>query len=118
MDVFNGDEHRLCPARPSDAPSMERVSGLQRALLPLIFVCRYVFPSDPHQGVIDLTAEDRPFYFNEYSGELSVDFPRAERKFRGGILAYVAMTRMYRLANPELLSPGTVRQLAPHVIPH
>lgn len=49
----------------------------------------YAFPSDPHQGVIDLTSDERPFYFNDYSGELSLEFPRAERKFRGGILAYV-----------------------------
>ncbi|KIP11786.1 hypothetical protein PHLGIDRAFT_83110 [Phlebiopsis gigantea 11061_1 CR5-6] len=47
----------------------------------------YAFPSEPHQGVIDLTADDRPFYFNEFSGELSLEFPKAERKFRGGILA-------------------------------
>ncbi|EKM61408.1 uncharacterized protein PHACADRAFT_111980 [Phanerochaete carnosa HHB-10118-sp] len=49
----------------------------------------YTFPSDPHQSqdIIDLTVDDRPFYFNEYSGELSLELPRAERKFRGGILA-------------------------------
>lgn len=37
--------------------------------------------------MIDLTADDIAFYFNEYSGELSLEFPKAERKFRGGILA-------------------------------
>lgn len=58
-------------------------------LLYLTLLFRYTFPSDPHRGVIDLTAEDRPFYFNGYSGELSLQFPRAERKFKGGILAYV-----------------------------
>lgn len=36
---------------------------------------------------MDLTADEQPFYFNEYSGELSLDFPRAERKCKGGILA-------------------------------
>ncbi|KAI0684760.1 SNF2 family N-terminal domain-containing protein [Cytidiella melzeri] len=46
----------------------------------------YTFPADPNAGVIDLT-DERPFYFNEYSGELSLEFPRAERKFKGGILA-------------------------------
>ncbi|KAI0095220.1 SNF2 family N-terminal domain-containing protein [Irpex rosettiformis] len=46
----------------------------------------YAFPADPNIGVIDLT-DERPFYFNEYSGELSLEFPVAERKFKGGILA-------------------------------
>ncbi|KAH9837360.1 SNF2 family N-terminal domain-containing protein [Rhodofomes roseus] len=49
----------------------------------------YLFPLEPNNGVIDLTADDRAFYFNEYSGELSLQFPKAERKCRGGILAYV-----------------------------
>ncbi|KAH9929764.1 SNF2 family N-terminal domain-containing protein [Fomitopsis serialis] len=47
----------------------------------------YLFPLEPNNGVIDLTADDRAFYFNEYSGELSLQFPKAERKCRGGILA-------------------------------
>ena len=50
---------------------------------------RYVFPCEPVEGIIDLTSEDRAFYFNPYSGELSLTFPKAERKCRGGILAYV-----------------------------
>jgi DNA repair protein RAD5 len=37
-------------------------------------------------GIIDLT-EERPFYFNEFSGELSLEFPKATREFKGGILA-------------------------------
>ena len=37
--------------------------------------------------VIDLTADDNLFYFNPYSGELRLDFPKAERNCRGGILA-------------------------------
>lgn len=49
---------------------------------------RYAFPSDPSNDVIDLT-DERPFYFNEYSGELSLEFPKAERLFKGGILASV-----------------------------
>jgi DNA repair protein RAD5 len=48
---------------------------------------RYVFPSEPVEGVIDLTEDEKPFYFNPYSGELSLDFPKSERKFKGGILA-------------------------------
>ncbi|OSD03366.1 hypothetical protein PYCCODRAFT_1366011 [Trametes coccinea BRFM310] len=47
----------------------------------------YTFPFDPNDETIDLTVDERPFYFNEYSGELSLDFPKAERKCRGGILA-------------------------------
>lgn len=50
---------------------------------------RYGFPTAPG-GVIDLTVDDKVFYFNEYSGELTLKFPKAERKFKGGILAYVS----------------------------
>jgi DNA repair protein RAD5 len=55
-----------------------------------MFVIRYVFPCEAVDGVIDMTADDRPFWFNPYSGELSLEFPKAERKCKGGILAYVA----------------------------
>ncbi|KAF7347384.1 DNA repair protein RAD5 [Mycena venus] len=48
---------------------------------------QYAFPHPHDGGVIDLTADEKPFYFNPYSGELSLDFPKAERKGRGGILA-------------------------------
>jgi DNA repair protein RAD5 len=48
---------------------------------------RYVFPPEPCDGIIDLTQEGQPFYFNPYSGELSLDFPKAERRCKGGILA-------------------------------
>ncbi|TBU52304.1 SNF2 family N-terminal domain-containing protein [Dichomitus squalens] len=47
----------------------------------------YPFPFDPNDDMIDLTADERSFYFNEYSGELSLEFPKAERKCKGGILA-------------------------------
>ncbi|KAJ3556710.1 hypothetical protein NM688_g1873 [Phlebia brevispora] len=47
---------------------------------------KYVFPFDPSHEVIDLTEEEY-FYFNEYSGELSLTMPKAERTFKGGILA-------------------------------
>lgn len=47
----------------------------------------YAFPAEPRDGIIDLTEDERPFYFNPYSGELSLDFPKAERKLKGGILA-------------------------------
>lgn len=48
---------------------------------------RYVFPPEASDGVIDLCQDEVPFYFNPYSGELSLEFPRAERNCRGGILA-------------------------------
>ncbi|KAJ7110331.1 DNA repair protein RAD5 [Mycena crocata] len=51
---------------------------------------QYAFPPPRDGGVIDLTADETPFYFNPYSGELSLEFPRAERKGRGGILALLA----------------------------
>ncbi|KZV84501.1 hypothetical protein EXIGLDRAFT_741898 [Exidia glandulosa HHB12029] len=50
----------------------------------------YTFPHDISDtgdaAVLDLT-DEVSFYFNSYSGELSLAFPRAERKCRGGILA-------------------------------
>ena len=50
---------------------------------------RFIFPSEPPEGVIDLTTIEysRSFYFNPYSGELSLEFPKAEVKCPGGILA-------------------------------
>jgi DNA repair protein RAD5 len=48
---------------------------------------RYIFPTEPGGGIIDLTLDEKPFYFNAYSGELSLDFPKSERKCKGGILA-------------------------------
>ncbi|KAL0951755.1 hypothetical protein HGRIS_008427 [Hohenbuehelia grisea] len=47
----------------------------------------YAFPPLPStDDIIDLT-DDRPFYFNPYSGELSLQFPKAVKNCRGGILA-------------------------------
>ncbi|RDX51210.1 hypothetical protein OH76DRAFT_1347561 [Lentinus brumalis] len=51
----------------------------------------YVFPFDPNDQMIDLTADEWSFYFNEYSGELSLEFPKAERKGKGGILAVASI---------------------------
>ncbi|KAK7064681.1 DNA repair protein RAD5 [Favolaschia claudopus] len=48
---------------------------------------KYLFPPPRDGGVIDLTDDDKPFYFNPFYGELSLEFPKAERKGRGGILA-------------------------------
>ncbi|KAF9469748.1 DNA repair protein RAD5 [Collybia nuda] len=50
---------------------------------------QYVFPEKPslHGEPIDLTADEIPFYMNSYSGEMSLEFPKAERPCRGGILA-------------------------------
>ncbi|KAG7099770.1 hypothetical protein E1B28_001582 [Marasmius oreades] len=49
----------------------------------------YLFPIQPStEGIIDLTDENEQyFYFNPYSGELSLAFPKAERNCKGGILA-------------------------------
>ncbi|KAI0828919.1 SNF2 family N-terminal domain-containing protein [Trametes gibbosa] len=58
----------------------------------------YTFPFDPNNDTIDLTADEQPFYFNEYSGELSLDFPKAERKCKGGILADVGMGKTIMLS--------------------
>ena len=52
---------------------------------------RFLFPPEPDpDGLIDLTAEEQPFYYNTHSGELSLEFPHAGISCRGGILAYVS----------------------------
>ncbi|KZS91640.1 hypothetical protein SISNIDRAFT_456554, partial [Sistotremastrum niveocremeum HHB9708] len=60
----------------------------------------YIFPPEPgDDGLIDLTfeEEDNYFYFNPYSGELTLDFPRSERTCRGGILADVGMGKTIQM---------------------
>ncbi|KAG8832472.1 DNA helicase rad5 [Serendipita sp. 399] len=47
----------------------------------------FAFPSEPTDtGVIDLCEDEQPFYFNPYSGELSLEFPQSTTNSRGGIL--------------------------------
>jgi hypothetical protein len=41
---------------------------------------RCLFPPEPRDGIIGLTEDETAFYFNPYSGEPSLDFPKAERK--------------------------------------
>ncbi len=43
---------------------------------------RYAFPIKTDSEIIDLTADEKPFYFNPYSGELSLTFPR-QREIAG-----------------------------------
>ncbi|CAE6511521.1 unnamed protein product [Rhizoctonia solani] len=47
----------------------------------------YVFPFEEDDGVIDLCADERSFYFNPYSGELSLNFVKTENHKKGGVLA-------------------------------
>ncbi|KIJ52509.1 hypothetical protein M422DRAFT_202622 [Sphaerobolus stellatus SS14] len=48
----------------------------------------YAFPYEElADGILDITEEPKHFYLNPYSGELSMAFPRVEKKCRGGILA-------------------------------
>ncbi|CAE6450930.1 unnamed protein product [Rhizoctonia solani] len=47
----------------------------------------YIFPFEEDDGVIDLCADERSFYFNPYSGELSLNFVRTENHKKGGVLA-------------------------------
>ncbi|KAK0233552.1 SNF2 family N-terminal domain-containing protein [Armillaria fumosa] len=61
--------------------------------------CQYAFPIKTDSEIIDLTADEKPFYFNPYSGELSLTFPKAERNCRGGILAYVGMGKTIMLSS-------------------
>ncbi|KAJ3978119.1 DNA repair protein RAD5 [Lentinula raphanica] len=43
----------------------------------------YAFHTKPEQGCIDLTADDKLFYLNPYSGEMTLEFPRSEHDCRG-----------------------------------
>ncbi|KAF8831949.1 hypothetical protein HHX47_DHR1000904 [Lentinula edodes] len=51
----------------------------------------YAFPAKPDGGFIDLTEDEKPFYLNPYSGEMTLNFPKSERNCKGGILADVGM---------------------------
>ncbi|KAG6872018.1 hypothetical protein C0995_013829 [Termitomyces sp. Mi166 len=53
-------------------------------------VTRYVFPEKPAVmgGVIDL--DEKPFYMNSYSGEMSLEFPRSEGVFLRTVLLFVS----------------------------
>ncbi|KAB5589602.1 hypothetical protein CTheo_6954 [Ceratobasidium theobromae] len=67
----------------------------------------YVFPFEEDGGVIDLCADERSFYFNPYSGELSLDFVKAETHARGGVLADVGMGKSIMTASLIHTSRGT-----------
>ncbi|KAK0481797.1 P-loop containing nucleoside triphosphate hydrolase protein, partial [Armillaria novae-zelandiae] len=45
--------------------------------------CQYAFPIRTDSEIIDLTADEKPFYFNPYSGELSLDFSQGREKLPG-----------------------------------
>jgi len=62
-------------------------AGHLLVFLALKLTHRFKFPSEPSEDIIDLTMSEQPFYFNPYSGELSLEFPKAEIKCPGGILA-------------------------------
>ena len=64
--------------------------GVKSLSHPVAHRCRrYIFPHDINadNGCIDLTEDEQYFYLNPYSGEMTLNFPKAERNCRGGILA-------------------------------
>ncbi|KAF8628247.1 hypothetical protein AX15_004022 [Amanita polypyramis BW_CC] len=70
---------------------------------------QYTFPRDivPDDGCIDLTEDDKHFYLNPYSGEMTLNFPKAERNCRGGILADVGMGKTIMMSALIHSSPPT-----------
>ncbi|KAK0208680.1 RAD5-like protein [Desarmillaria ectypa] len=80
--------------------------------------CQYAFPIKIDSDIIDLTENEKPFYFNPYSGELSLTFPKAGRNCRGGILAYVCKLGMGKtimlssLIHTHLASDEDVSEIA------
>jgi hypothetical protein len=89
LDALLRDWSDFCSGGNCDASLVGAVSYPVCFLLLSLtqYVARYAFPSEPVDGIIDLTADEKAFYFNPYSGELSLEFPKAERKCKGGILA-------------------------------
>ena len=94
LDVPSRVKYIFRARRAVVTPSLERVLIFLAVYAYFILQqpVRYIFPLEPTSGPIDLTADEMPFYFNEYSGELSLEFPKAERHFRGGILAYAQLS--------------------------
>ena len=90
VDVVDG---KRGPKRSGSNCDPPIVAGVGRQpsthLTPLTLARRFTFPAEPSEDVIDLTMIEQPrsFYFNPYSGELSLEFPKAEVKCPGGILA-------------------------------
>ena len=88
VDVLNGKWFNVCSGNYVDAPVVERVSKMKYSFTNMTsHLLRYVFPPESFDGIIDLSADEKTFYFNPYSGELSLQFPKVETKCRGGILA-------------------------------
>lgn len=88
LDALLRDRNNVRSRGNCNAPLVGPVSPPAFYLVSLaLYVARYTFPSEAVDGIVDLTADERPFYFNPYSGELSLEFPKAERKCKGGILA-------------------------------
>ena len=91
VDAFTRIRQDGCTRVHFDAPLMEPVRNMVNFTFLTLNSLRYVFPEEPvfiDGEPIDLTTDEKPFYMNPYSGEMSLDFPKAERKCRGGILAY------------------------------
>ncbi|KAJ4002206.1 SNF2 family N-terminal domain-containing protein [Lentinula boryana] len=59
----------------------------------------YAFPAKPDGGCIDLTEDDKLFYLNPYSGEMSLDFPKSERNCKGGILAVKLLANEFQFSS-------------------
>jgi len=89
VDVFAGNGIVRCSRVDLDTSTLERVSTCKFPDDQNTKSSRYAFPQEPVMDgdMIDLTADEKLFYFNPYSGELKLDFPKAERNCKGGILA-------------------------------
>lgn len=90
MDEVNGRRHSRRTDGFFNAPTLARVSVTFVMEIQKLTSIRFSFPFEPSdEGIIDLCDEEQPFYFNPYSGELSLEFPKLRTHTRGGILAYV-----------------------------
>ncbi|KAJ1301712.1 hypothetical protein OPQ81_008946 [Rhizoctonia solani] len=68
----------------------------------------YVFPFEEDDGIIDLCVDERSFYFNPYSGELSLNFVKTENHKKGGILARGAPPVPSATPGPGILSAHSI----------
>ncbi|KAH7107135.1 SNF2 family N-terminal domain-containing protein [Auriculariales sp. MPI-PUGE-AT-0066] len=97
---------RLATIEPPDTFKMTLRNYQKQALnssLAYSSFGRYSFPQDLSEmddDLVDLTEDEQPFYYNSYSGELSLAFPKAERRCRGGILAQMGMGKTIMVSKP------------------
>ncbi|KAF5392416.1 hypothetical protein D9757_002302 [Collybiopsis confluens] len=75
----------------------------------------YAFPSKPNGDVIDLTQDEKPFYFSPYSGEISLNFPRFEHNWTVNmpnvLLCYTCAQTYIYFSFPFAIRPPSILEM-------